>query len=88
MNVFLWIVFGALAGWLASIIMRNNANQGLLMDIVMGIIGALAGGFIMNIFGQPGVTGFNFYSLLIAVLGAAALIWIGRMFTRSPVNRV
>jgi len=87
MNVVVWIIFGALAGWIASIIMRTNANQGLLMDIVMGILGALLGGFFMDFFGQPGVTGFNIYSLLIAVLGAVVLIYIGRLFQRGGTYR-
>lgn len=84
MNFILWIVFGALSGWLASVIMKTNARQGFFMDILLGIIGGVVGGFIMNVFGQPGVTGFNTYSLLVAVLGAIALIYIGRLFTRQP----
>ena len=83
MNVILWIVFGALAGWIASIVMGTNARQGLLLDVIMGVLGDVLGGFIMNIFGEPGVTGFNFYSVLIAVLGAVVLIYIGRLFQRG-----
>lgn len=79
MNVFLWIVFGAVVGWIASIIMGTNARQGIVMDVILGVIGALVGGFIMNAFGQPGVTGFNFYSLLVALLGAVVLIYLGRL---------
>jgi uncharacterized membrane protein YeaQ/YmgE (transglycosylase-associated protein family) len=83
MDVLLWIVFGAVAGWVASLIMRTNAEQGFLMDIVLGIVGAVLGGFIMNVFGQPGVTGFNIYSLIVAVVGAVVLIGIGRALTAS-----
>ncbi len=50
MNFIAWIVLGALAGWLASVIMKTNQSQGLLGDILLGIIGAFAGGFIMNLF--------------------------------------
>ncbi|OGH27861.1 MAG: hypothetical protein A3C27_00180, partial [Candidatus Levybacteria bacterium RIFCSPHIGHO2_02_FULL_39_36] len=67
MSILLWIIFGALAGWLASVIMKTNTQQGLLMDIVLGIVGAVVGGFVMSIFGQPGVTGFNIYSIIVAV---------------------
>lgn len=78
MNVILWIIFGAVAGWLASVIMKTNSQQGLLMDIVLGIVGGVVGGFVMSIFGQPGVTGFNLYSFIVAIVGAAALIAVGR----------
>lgn len=78
----LWIVLGLVAGWLASIIMGTNARQGAFMDIVLGVIGAIVGGFIMNLFGQSGTTGFNLYSLIVATLGAVVLIWIGRLLKR------
>ncbi|MDP2637967.1 MAG: GlsB/YeaQ/YmgE family stress response membrane protein [Candidatus Levybacteria bacterium] len=83
MEIVLWIVLGALAGWIASIIMRTDAQQGLGMDIIMGMIGAVVGGFLMGLFGQQGVTGFNLYSILVAVLGAVVVIYIGRMFRRT-----
>lgn len=82
MNILMWIVLGGLAGWIASIVMRTNKAQGLLTDIVLGILGAITGGFVLNFFGQPGVSGFNLYSVLVAVLGAAILIWIGRLLYR------
>lgn len=82
MNIILWIVFGALAGWLASLIMGTDARQGWLLNVVLGVIGALVGGFIMNAFGAPGVTGFDIYSLLVAILGAVILIWLGRVLYR------
>ncbi len=78
MNIILWIVLGALAGWLAGLIMKST--HGLLEDIVLGIVGALVGGFIMNALGQSGVTGFNLYNLLVAALGAVILIALGRAF--------
>lgn len=83
MNIILWVIFGAIAGWIASLIMKTNQSQGLLMDILLGVIGAVVGGFVMNFFGASGVTGFNLYSLLVAVLGAVILIGIGRAITRS-----
>ena len=76
MGILLWIVLGALAGWIASMIMGTNAQQGSLANIVIGIIGAIIGGFVMSFFGSTGVTGFNLYSLLVAILGSVILIWI------------
>jgi uncharacterized membrane protein YeaQ/YmgE (transglycosylase-associated protein family) len=75
-NIFLWIIFGALAGWIASLIMGTNRRQGCLMDIVVGVVGAFLGGLVFSLFGGQGVTGFNIYSLLVAVLGAVILLWI------------
>jgi uncharacterized membrane protein YeaQ/YmgE (transglycosylase-associated protein family) len=83
MNILLWIILGALSGWIASIVMKTNAQQGLLMDVVLGIVGAVAGGFIMNFFGQPGVDGFNIYSILVAVIGAIVVLSIGKAARRS-----
>lgn len=89
MEFLLWIVLGAVAGWVASIIMGTNARQGLIMDIILGIVGALVGGFVMSIFGQPGATGFNLYSFLVATLGAVIVIALGRALTGySTFDRV
>lgn len=84
MNLLLWVVFGAITGWVASIIMRTSSQREMLMDIVLGVIGAFAGGLIMNLFGAPGVTGFNLYSMIVAVMGAVVLIALRRMFTGTP----
>ncbi|MCC7447830.1 MAG: GlsB/YeaQ/YmgE family stress response membrane protein [Anaerolineae bacterium] len=80
-----WLIVGALAGWLASIVMRTNASQGLLLDIIVGIIGAFIGGFLFNIIGAPGVTGFNIWSVFVAFIGAIVLLGILRMFSRPTV---
>jgi uncharacterized membrane protein YeaQ/YmgE (transglycosylase-associated protein family) len=82
MNLILWIILGAIAGWVASVIMKTNASQGTVADIVLGVLGAIVGGFIMSFFGQAGVTGFNVYSVVVAVLGAIVLIGLGRMLAR------
>ena len=74
MNILLWIIFGGIAGWLGSIFMSTDASQGIIGNVVVGIIGAMIGGFLMQHFGKAGVTGFNLYSLLVAVLGAIVLI--------------
>lgn len=73
MGLLLWIVFGALVGWVASKVMGTGG--GLLQDIVVGIIGAIIGGLLMSLLGQGGVGGFNLYSFLVALLGACVLIW-------------
>lgn len=75
MGILLWIVFGALAGWLASLIMGTDGRQGAILNIVLGIVGAVVGGMIFNFFGQSGVSGFNIYSLLVALLGAVIVTW-------------
>jgi uncharacterized membrane protein YeaQ/YmgE (transglycosylase-associated protein family) len=74
MGIILWIIFGALAGWIASLIMNTNAEQGAVMNVVVGIIGAIIGGFLARALGGSGVTGFNLGSLLIAILGAIILL--------------
>ena len=82
-NIIFWIVLGALAGWIASIIMGRNAQMGAVANIVVGIIGAFIGGFIMNSLGGPGVTGFNLYSILVAIGGAIVLLFIVGLFRRA-----
>jgi uncharacterized membrane protein YeaQ/YmgE (transglycosylase-associated protein family) len=82
MNLLLFIVLGGIAGWLASIIMHTNARQGVLLNIVVGIIGAFLGGLLFNMFGARGVTGFNLWSLLVALIGAVVLLAIVRAVRR------
>lgn len=79
MGILLWIIFGALAGWISSVLTKTNNQQGTMMDIVLGIVGAIVGGFLMGMVGQSGVTGFNVYSLAVAVVGAVIVIYLGRM---------
>ena len=76
MDLIVWIIFGGLVGWVASMVMGTGG--GLLWDIGVGIVGAVIGGFIMNLLGASGVGGFNLYSFLVAVLGACVLIAIVR----------
>lgn len=78
MGIILWIIFGGIAGWVASVIMKTDSNQGTGIDIVMGIVGAIVGGFLMGLVGQSGVNGFNLYSFIVAVIGAVVVIFIGR----------
>lgn len=83
MNILVWIIFGALAGWLASIVMGANRQMGALANIIVGILGAVIGGWIMNQFGAAGVTGFNLNSLLVAILGAIVLLFTVGLFRRA-----
>lgn len=76
MGIIVWIVFGALVGWVASMFMGGGG--GLLSNIIVGVIGALLGGALMNAFGERGISGFNIYSFLVALLGACILIVIFR----------
>lgn len=75
-----WIILGGLAGWVASKIMGNDAQQGLVGNIIVGIIGALIGGFVVEMFGGAGVTGFNIWSFAVALLGSVIALGVVRMF--------
>lgn len=76
-----WIVLGGVAGWIASIIAGNNARQGMLGNIVVGIVGALLGGFILGLLGIGGADGFTLWSLLVAIVGATVLLFLWRLIT-------
>jgi uncharacterized membrane protein YeaQ/YmgE (transglycosylase-associated protein family) len=83
MSIIAWIVLGGIAGWIASMIAGNNAQQGVIGNIIVGIVGAFIGGFLFKIFGGQGVTGFNIWSLIVAVAGATVLLLIFRGFRRA-----
>jgi uncharacterized membrane protein YeaQ/YmgE (transglycosylase-associated protein family) len=78
MGILTWIIFGALAGWIASMIMGTNEQQGAVGNIVVGILGAVLGGFVMSLFGSAGVSAFSIRSLLVAILGAVILLFFVR----------
>ena len=73
MSFFAWIVLGLLAGFIGSKLV-NRRGEGLILDIVLGIVGAIVGGWLFNTFGAAGVTGLNLYSLLVAVVGAVVVL--------------
>ena len=75
MSVIGWIVLGLIAGYLGSKIV-NKSGEGILLDIVLGIVGAIVGGVLFTFFGMSGVTGFNIYSLIVAVIGAVVVLWV------------
>ncbi len=74
MSIFGWIILGGLAGWVASKFTGNDARMGVGMNILVGIIGALIGGWIVSMFGGVGISGFNIWSFIIALLGAIVLL--------------
>ena len=73
MSFFAWIVLGLLAGFIGSKLV-NKSGEGLILDIVLGIVGAIVGGWLFNTFGAAGVTGLNLYSLLVAIVGAVVVL--------------
>ena len=75
MSILAWIVLGLIAGFIASKL-YNGSGQGFLMDIVLGIVGAVVGGYLFTAIGATGITGFNLYSMFVAVIGAVALLAI------------
>ncbi|OGE24206.1 hypothetical protein A2688_03130 [Candidatus Daviesbacteria bacterium RIFCSPHIGHO2_01_FULL_38_8] len=83
MNILTWIVLGLIAGSVANLIDPRPSRGGLLGSLVLGIIGALVGGFLASLFLGVGITGFNLTSLIVATLGALLMLWIGRMLTRA-----
>jgi uncharacterized membrane protein YeaQ/YmgE (transglycosylase-associated protein family) len=84
-NFVAWIVFGLIAGYIASMVV-NKRGEGLVLDIVIGIVGALVGGWIFNAAGAAGVTGFNLWSLLVAVAGSVVFLIIWHAIRRSFVR--
>ena len=73
MSFLAWIVLGLIAGFIGSKLV-NNRGEGIFLDIILGVVGAVAGGWIFNMFGASGVSGLNLYSLLVAVVGAVLVL--------------
>lgn len=82
MNILLLLLFGAVVGWVTSMIVGTNTGQGLLGDIMLGVVGSLLGGFVFGLFGEPGVTGFNLYSFVVGTIGAVVFVLAGRSLSR------
>ncbi len=81
-----WILLGLCAGFLASLIV-NRRGEGIFLDIVLGIIGAVVGGWLFAIFGGEKVTGFNLHSLFVAVIGSVVILVAYHMIRRTPSER-
>ena len=74
MSILSWILLGLIAGFIGSKIV-NSTGQGLFLDIALGIVGAVVGGFLFSVFGAEGVTGFNIYSMIVAIVGSVLVLW-------------
>ncbi len=84
MGILSWIIVGALAGWIGSKMMNTDKSMGAMANIIVGIVGALIGGFIMNnFFGKTGAYGINIYSIVVALLGSIILLAILKMFGKK-----
>lgn len=81
MSIIAWLILGLISGFIASKLV-NKTGEGMIMDIVLGIVGAVAGGWLFNRFGMSGVTGLNVYSMLVAVVGAVVVLVIYHALTR------
>ena len=75
MSIIGWILLGLIAGFIASKVV-NKTGEGVILDIVLGIVGAIVGGFLFAQFGAAGITGFNLYSMVVAVIGAIVVLLI------------
>jgi uncharacterized membrane protein YeaQ/YmgE (transglycosylase-associated protein family) len=81
MSFLAWIILGLVAGFVASKLV-NKTGEGMVLDIVLGIVGAVVGGYLFQTFGMAGVTGLNLYSILVAVVGAVVILFIYHAFIR------
>lgn len=85
MSILAWIVLGLIAGFIGSKIV-NRTGEGVLLDIVLGVVGAVVGGFLFNQFGAVGVSGLNLYSLLVAVVGAVVVLFLYHLVVRGTAR--
>jgi uncharacterized membrane protein YeaQ/YmgE (transglycosylase-associated protein family) len=82
MSIIGWIILGLIAGFIASKIV-NKEGEGFLLDIVLGVIGAVVGGWLFGFFGATGVTGFNLYSMFVAIVGAIIVLVVYHLVRRA-----
>jgi uncharacterized membrane protein YeaQ/YmgE (transglycosylase-associated protein family) len=75
MSILAWIVLGLIAGFIASRIYEGT-GQGLVLNIVLGIVGAVVGGFLFTALGANGITGFNIWSMIVAIIGSIVVLWL------------
>ena len=86
MDIIAWIIVGGLAGWVASMIMGTNARQGTVGNVVVGILGAFIGGFVMHLFNNAGASAtnaFSWRSFLVALIGAVILLFVYKAFNKN-----
>jgi len=82
MSIIAWIILGLIAGFIGSKIV-NRTGQGFFLDIALGVVGAVVGGFLFSAFGATGVTGLNIWSLIVAVIGAIVVMVVYRAVVKS-----
>lgn len=88
MDIVLWVLLGALAGWIASKVMNTDAQMGAMANIIVGIIGAFIGGFVVRLLTGNNVEGLSIPGLLTAILGAVILLAIVKAFNGQTAHRV
>lgn len=87
MSIIAWIILGLIAGFIASKIV-NKAGEGFLLDIILGIVGAVVGGWLFRTLGMPGVTGLNVYSLIVAIAGAVVFLLVYHLLFRRRARNI
>ena len=88
-NILIWVIVGAIAGWLASLVMKTDAEQGMILNVVVGIVGAFLGGWLLSpLFGTGTINAndFSITSLLVSFLGAVILLAIVNLFRRGKAR--
>jgi uncharacterized membrane protein YeaQ/YmgE (transglycosylase-associated protein family) len=88
MNIIIWLIVGGIVGWLASLIMKTDAQQGILLNVVVGIVGAFIGGFLIGpLLNAPSINeGFSVMSFIVSLIGAIILLAIVNLFRRGRVR--
>ena len=81
MSILAWLFLGLLSGFVASMLV-NRSGAGLVFDILLGVVGAVVGGAIFHLFGHVGITGFNAWSMLVAVVGAVLVLSLAHAMRR------
>lgn len=80
------LIIGGLAGWVASMIMKTDGSMGILMNIVVGVVGAVIGNLLLPVFGVTGTTGFSIWSFVVALVGALVLLFLVKLFTGNKAK--
>lgn len=83
MGLLIWTLLGIIAGWLTSLLLENSKHRELFTDVILGILGAIGAGFIMNAIAGQGLTATNWYSIALATIGAMIVIWLDKTMGRT-----
>ena len=86
MSIIAWIILGLISGFIASKLV-NKTGEGVFLDIILGIVGAIVGGWLFNLFGAAGVTGLNIWSMLVSVLGAVVFLFVYHALVGAGTRR-